>query len=173
MNKLTVQEENALAEKMETIGQFRESIMTFEDQLMNLPGSYGDPKNPGQDKKANEINPLKHTFAGGCYIRELFMPKSQLITTGIHKKEHCFFVTKGDVSVLTEEGIHRITAPYSGITQPGTKRIIYVHEDTIWTTVHRTDKDNVKDVLEEIIAKDFSDPSVCLEAVKEKLIKNK
>ena len=156
-------------EYLQRLDHFRDSIMTFEEQLVNLPGSYGDPTNPGQSEDANKINPLEHTFAGGCYIREIFMPKDQLISTGIHKKEHPFFVLKGDVSVLTENGIERIKAPYSGVTQPGTKRLIYIHEDTIWTTVHATDKDNVEDVLDDIIAKDFSDPSVSLESVKRKL----
>ena len=53
------------------------------------------------------------------------MPKGQIISTGIHKKEHPYFVLKGDISVLTDEGIKRIKAPYNGITKPGTKRLIY------------------------------------------------
>ena len=77
--------------------------MEFEEQLVSLPGSYGDPKTPGQNKVANKINPLKHTFADGLYIREIFMPKGQIISTGIHKKEHPYFVLKGDISVLTDE----------------------------------------------------------------------
>ena len=148
--------------------------MDFEEKIVNAPGSYGDPKNPGQDEIANQINPLKHTFADGLYIREIFMPKEQLFTTGIHKKEHPYFIQKGEVSVLTENGVEKIKAPFNGITQPGTKRVIYTNEDTIWITVHATNKTTVKEVLEEIVAKDFNDPEISVESMRKKLnLKNK
>jgi hypothetical protein len=76
---------------------------------------------------------------------------------------------KGDISVLTENGIERIKAPYTGITKPGTKRLIYTHEDSIWITVHATDKETVEDVLDEVLAKDFNDPDVSLENIKKQL----
>jgi hypothetical protein len=160
---------NYTLEDLDRIDDFRESILDFEKQLVSFEGSYGDPATPGQSEDANKINPLNHTFAGGCYVREISMPKGQLISTGIHKKEHPFFVLKGDVSVLTDTGLVRITAPYSGVTQPGTKRLIYIHEDTIWTTVHATDKETVEDVIPDIIAKDFSDPEVSLVKAREML----
>jgi len=156
-------------QEIEKINYFRKSIMDFEDQLVNLPGSYGDPNTPGKSKDANKINPLKHTIVGGLYIREIFMPKGQLISTGIHKKEHPYFILQGDVSVLTDEGIKRIKAPYNNITKPGTKRLIFIHEDTIWITVHATEKESVEEILEEILAKDFDDPDVSIEALQEQL----
>ena len=156
-------------EEIERINYFRKSIMDFEKQLISLSGSYGDPKTPGRSEDANKINPLKHTIIEGLYIRELFMPKGQLVSTGIHKKEHPYFVLKGDVSVLTDEGIKRIKAPYNNITKPGTKRLILVHEDTIWITVHATKKESVEEILEEIIAYDFNDPDLSIEAMQEQL----
>jgi hypothetical protein len=156
-------------EDIDRIEDFRESIIDFEKQLSGIEGSYGDADKPGQEKVANDINTLTHTFAGGCYVREINMPKGQLMTTGIHKKEHPFFVLKGDVSILTDAGIVRIVAPYSGVTKPGTKRLIYINEDTIWATVHATDKETVEEVIPDIIAKDFSDPEVSLEKAREML----
>lgn len=173
MKKSLVEKEYSL-EYLDKLDYFRKSIMDFEEQLLDLPGSYGSPEKPGQDKVANEINPLKHTFADGLYIREIFMPKGQVISTGIHKKEHPYFVLKGDLSVLTHEGVVRIKAPYSGITKPGTKRLIYMHEDTIWTTVHATEKETVEETLNEIIAKDFNDPDISIEFMRKQLkLKNK
>jgi hypothetical protein len=156
-------------QQIERIEYFRKSIILLEQQMLDMEGSYGDPSTPGQDEIANSINPLKHTFADGLYIREIFMPKGQVITTGIHKKEHPYFIMKGDISVLTENGIERIKAPYTGITKPGTKRLIYTHEDSIWITVHATDKETVEDVLDEVLAKDFNDPDVSLESIKKQL----
>ena len=64
---------------------------------------------------------------------------------------------KGDMSILTEDGISRIKAPHHGITMPGTKRIIYCHEDCIFVTVHATKLTDIARIEEEIIAKDFDD----------------
>jgi len=161
-------------EDIERINRFRELIIDFEKQLTSIPGSYGDPSKPGLNEVANTVNPLKHTFADGLYIREIFMPKGQIISTGIHKKEHPYFVLQGDISVLTDQGIQRIKAPYHGITKPGTKRLIYMHEDSIWITVHATDKETPEEVLEDVVAKDFEDPDISIESMKKQLqLKNK
>ena len=171
-NSLTKQEYSL--EDVERINKFRELIMDFEEQLVTLPGAYGNPNTPGRSEDANEINPLKHTIVGGLYIREIFMPKGQLISTGIHKKEHPYFILQGDVSVLTDQGIKRVKAPYHDITKPGTKRLIFIHEDTIWITVHATEKESVEEILEDILAKDFNDPDLNLEALQKQLqLKNK
>ena len=87
-----------------------------------------------------EINPLKHTFIGGCYIRELFMPKNQLVITKIHKQDNPFFIMKGSFSLLTEDGESHIKAPYHGLTKIGTRRVMYIHEDTVFITVHSIKK---------------------------------
>jgi len=71
---------------------------------------------------------------------------------------------KGKMSILTESGIKTIEAPYHGITKPGTKRAIYAHEDCTFITVHATDKTTPEEVEEEVIAKDFSDSDVSLDA---------
>lgn len=169
-----INKEKYTLEDIEKIKNFRSAILEFEKEIVKAPGSYGDPNNPGQDEIANTINPLKHTFSDGLYIREIFMPKGQLFTTGIHKQEHPYFIQKGKVRVLTEDGMQHITAPYNGITKPGTKRVIYTEEDTIWITVHATRRKTVKTVLKQIIAKDFNDPKISIETMKKNLqIKNK
>jgi len=160
--------------EIQKIEHFRDNIMLFEEQLLDIEGSYGDPSNPGMSEIANKINPLKHTFADGLYIREIFMPKGQIISTGIHKKKHPYFVLKGEISVLSQDGITNIKAPYHGITDPGTKRIIFIHEDSIWITVHATDKNNVEETLNDIVAKDFNDPEISIDNMKKYLkMKNK
>ena len=152
---------------IEQVNEYREKVLNFEQELLDSGLAI-------TGEEFDKVNPLKHKFADGCYIREIFMPKGQVITTGIHKKEHPYFILKGKVSVLTENGIEQFKAPHSGITQPGTKRLIYIHQDTLWTTVHATDKTNVEDVMKEIIAEDFDDPLVSIEVMHDKLkLKNK
>ena len=36
---------------------------------------------------------------------------------------------KGDISIFSEDGVKRIQAPFHGITEAGTKRVLYVHEE--------------------------------------------
>jgi len=106
---------------------------------------------------ADEIGQLTHSFADGMYIRELFVPKGFFVITKIHKLSHPCFVLRGECSVLTEEGASRRKAPYYMITPSGTKRVVYVHEDTVWVTVHRTMKTDLGMIEDEVIAKTFED----------------
>jgi hypothetical protein len=94
------------------------------------------------------------------YVREMTIPKGTIIVGKIHKHCHPSFLLKGDVSVFTEqEGAQRITAPCSMISQPGTKRVVYANEDSVWTTIHLNPSDtkNLKEIEDFTIAKDFGE----------------
>tara|TARA_R100001463_G_scaffold59617_2_gene111964 strand:- start:1389 stop:1991 length:603 start_codon:yes stop_codon:yes gene_type:complete len=142
--------------------EFREKITELEEAIISVQGTTGEVM--------HKANPVKHTFAGGCYIREIYNPAHELIVTKIHKKEHPFFLMKGEMSILTEEGIQNIKAPYQGVTKPGTKRAIYTHEECIFITVHATENTTVEDVEEEVVCTRYEDlPPGCdaLEMLKE------
>jgi hypothetical protein len=64
------------------------------------------------------------------------MPAGTLLTSKIHKTEHPFIVSKGKLNVFLNGEMQYIEAPYSGVTKPGTRRVIYILEDCIWTTFH-------------------------------------
>lgn len=137
--------------------EFREKMTELESTITEF-GMQG--------VELHEANPVKHTFAGGCYIREIYNPANHLIVTKIHKKEHPFFLMKGSMSILTEEGIQEIEAPYQGVTKPGTKRAIYTHEECIFITVHATDNTSIKEIEEEVVCAKYEDlPPEC-DAVK-------
>ena len=90
---------------------------------------------------------VSHSFADGQY---------SLVSTKIHAKNHPFFLMKGDISIFGEDGVKRIQAPFHAITEAGTKRILYVHEECIFITVHRTDCLNIDDIVNEVTVDDFS-----------------
>ena len=49
-----------------------------------------------------------------------------------------------------------------------------MHEDSVWITVHATDKSTPEEVLEDVVAKDFNDPDISIESMKKQLkLKNK
>lgn len=83
---------------------------------------------------------LVHRFTPGLYVRELTMPAGSIITSEIHRTEHPFTISKGRVSVawVDVDGTHvrEFAAPYTGVTMPGTRRVLFIHEETIWTTYH-------------------------------------
>lgn len=84
--------------------------------------------------------PLKHRFVPGMYIREIFMPKDSIITSLIHKTTHPYFILQGEVSVFSENnGVEKLKAPHVGITTPNTRRVLYIEQDCVWATVHKTD----------------------------------
>jgi|TARA_R100000789_G_C2992257_1_gene146428 hypothetical protein len=128
--------------------QFQEGIMKVEKMMIE---SNQTLKNNDLEK----VNPLKHSFADGCYIREIFNPKNIFLVTKIHKVSHPYFLLKGEMTIMSEDGEKRIKAPHYGITHAGTKRIIYTHEDCIFVTVHVTDETDIEKIEEEVIAKDF------------------
>jgi hypothetical protein len=104
--------------------------------------------------------PVTHRFTPGLYIREIFMPCAKtvgqigemLVTSKIHLKEHPFVISKGSCSVWTEDrGWVRYDAPYCGITKPLTRRVLWIHKDTIWTTFHVTNETSIEKIEREII----------------------
>lgn len=133
---------------------FRNKATEVEDTMIEGGALVGDD--------FDRLNPLTHLFTEGQYIRKIKMPAGQICTTKIHMKEHPFFVMTGYISVLTEKGIQHIKAPYQGITKPGTKRIIYVHEECIFITVHATDKTTVEEVTKDVVCSKYEDlpPSI-------------
>lgn len=80
--------------------------------------------------------PVEHHFAPGNYARECFLPAGSVVIGKVHRHAHVNIISKGKVTVATSEGLHEYEAPLTFISEPGTKRALIVHEDTVWTTVH-------------------------------------
>lgn len=108
--------------------EVRGKILDFEEQLKDIPGAFiGD----------SDLCPLKHSFADGIYVREIFIPKGVVLTGKIHKHSHPNFLMKGKVEVFTEFGGYEILeGPIAMISLAGTKRVVKSLEDTTWITVH-------------------------------------
>jgi len=156
-HSFTFDEAWEVAQEIKKKQEYRNKITDLHNQMIDIGGIEG--------KELNKINPIKHTFAGGCYIREIFNPAGLLLVTKIHKKEHPYFLMKGKMSILTEDGVKTIEAPHNGVTQPGTKRVIFTHEDCVFITVHATNKTTPEEVEEDVIAKDFNDKEISLNEI--------
>lgn len=127
----------------------RNAITEIEKVVRTIPGAtVGD----------SDLCPLRHSFAEGMYMREIFIPKGTIVVGKIHKHSHPNFLMVGDVSVFTdEEGPMRIKAPYAMISPAGIKRVVYANEDSIWVTVHATNETDLEKIEAEVIAKTYEE----------------
>lgn len=95
--------------------------------------------------------PLKHTFGDGIYVRDLTIPKDTLVVGKIHRKRTLNVLLKGEITVLTEEGVRRLKAPLYFISPAGSKKIGYTHEETVWLNVHPTEETDLDKIEAEVI----------------------
>ena len=138
---------------------FRNKIKEVEQEMLDNPTSM-------TGEELSNTNPVKHSFAEGCYIREIYNPANEIIITAIHAQSHPFFLLKGEMSILTHNGIEHIEAPHYGITEPGIKRIIYTHTPCNFVTVHATELTDPEEIVEAVTAKTFDDPRITKEDMK-------
>lgn len=96
--------------------------------------------------------PVVHYFSPGVYAREVTIPAGSVVTGKIHKQTHLVIISKGDCTVLTAEGLKRIQAPCTLVAPPGTKRCVWTHAETVWTTIHGTYETDVDSIEAEFIA---------------------
>lgn len=127
----------------------RERIMQLEEAIKSLPQSVGmDEYNEGR---------IKHHFAGDIYGRELFIPKGSILVSKIHKSHTLNTLSQGVIAIICPvRGYTVYEAPFSFVSEPFTKRVGIAIEDCVWITSHKTDKTDLKEIENEIIAEDFS-----------------
>jgi hypothetical protein len=83
--------------------------------------------------------------------RVIHIPAGVACTGHIHKYPQ-INISVGDISVTTETGVQRFTG-FNIIESPaGTKRALYAHADTIWTTIHGSTATDVETLEAEVIA---------------------
>lgn len=84
--------------------------------------------------------PVRHHFSPGVYAREITIPAGTILTGRIHKHEQLNILSGGEISVLTDDGMKRVSAPFTVVSPPGTKRIAFAHTECTWTTILATEE---------------------------------
>lgn len=102
--------------------------------------------------------PVQHEFLDGIYMRTVYMKAGIIVVGKIHKQEHVAIISKGKATVVTEYGVVEMQAPFMFKSPPGVRRALLIHEDMVWTTVHRSEHTDLEQLEEQLIAKDFNDP---------------
>lgn len=95
--------------------------------------------------------PTMHDFAPGLYIRTIEIPAGTVLTGHAHKTEHLFIVSKGDLTIATEDGMRRVQAPFQMVCRPGLKRAGYAHTDVVCTNVHITPETDLAQLEAQLI----------------------
>lgn len=92
-------------------------------------------------------------FSEGVYARELHIPAGTVVVGKIHKHTNFNVLSKGSLSILQDDGsLREVTAPFTVVSPPGTRRVAYAHDDCVWTTVHGTDLRDVAEIEAKFIA---------------------
>ena len=124
----------------------RKEIETFEKAL--IAAADGDLiEGDGKDIVHSQKFPMKHTFADGVYIREMFMKKDSAVIGAIHKHLHVWFLLTGHLVIAKEESKEEYLAPCYVLAEPGSKRVIYAVEDSVFVNIHKNPT-NTQDILE-------------------------
>jgi len=136
----------------------RKDIQLLQDLLIeNADGENieGNGKNVIHSKNF----PLKHTFADGIYIRQMDMKADSVVVGAIHNHLHVWFLLTGRLAVITEDTTEEFISPCYVLATPGSKRVIYAVEDSIFVNVHKN-PNNIKDIKkleDEIVSLTFED----------------
>tara|TARA_Y100001963_G_C6769733_1_gene444228 strand:+ start:1663 stop:2127 length:465 start_codon:yes stop_codon:yes gene_type:complete len=136
----------------------RKEIQSLQELLINNADGEnieGDGKNIVHSKNF----PLKHTFADGIYIRQMDMKADSMVIGAIHNHLHAWFLLTGHLAVVTEDSIEEFIAPCYVLAEPGSKRVIYAIEESIFVNVHKN-PDNIKDIKkleQEIVSLTFKE----------------
>jgi hypothetical protein len=94
--------------------------------------------------------PTRHYFAPGLYAREMFIPAGTVLTGAVHKTEH-LVQFDGDITVLADGGMQRLTGRHTFVSKPGVKRVGYAHADTWCTGFFVTDKTDVEELEDDLV----------------------
>ena len=126
---------------------FEESVVRLENDLKSMAD--GDSIIAGTDEDPivtdSEKVPIRSFFMDGVYVREMTMYQGTAVIGAIHKHLHMCFLLEGHLSVASSSGVRDYVAPCYIIAEPGEKRVLYAHEDSLWYNTHKN-PDNIEDV---------------------------
>ena len=87
------------------------------------------------------------------------MCKDTFVVGAIHKHLHVWFLLTGNISVVTEDKTEDYIAPCYVVAEPGTKRVIYANENSLFVNIHKNPS-NTQDIdvlTKEIVADTYEE----------------
>jgi hypothetical protein len=118
---------------------YKDKVEELQEQLLRGELTNSDAviemNNGGKDILYPSGSKYNHYFSSGLYVREMFISAGYFGFTGIHKLANPLFLMKGVVWCTSEDGVQELVAPTFVLTEPGTKRVCWVAEDSVVVNV--------------------------------------
>ncbi|MAN60801.1 MAG: hypothetical protein CMI60_02530 [Parvibaculum sp.] len=136
----------------------REEIKSLQELLINNADGV-NIEGDGNKIVHSDNFPLKHTFADGIYVRQMDMKAGSIVVGAIHNHLHVWFLLTGHLAVATEDSIEEFVAPCYVLATPGSKRVIYAMEESIFVNIHKnpSNTENIDNLEKEIVSKTFEE----------------
>lgn len=112
-------------------------------------------RNGHAQDESNVTHTFTHDAEGkiNCYRRGFLMQAGDVVVSKKHRLENFYFILTGSGWVWTEEaGWKPFRAPASGMTNPGTVRVLLIDTNSVWATCHPTDTSDLVAIEESVIA---------------------
>ena len=134
----------------------REQIQSLQELLINNADGKNIEGN-GKEIIHSDNFPLKHTFADGIYVRQMDMNANSMVVGAIHNHLHVWFLLTGHLAGVTEDTTEEFIAPCYVLATPGSKRVIYAIEDSIFVNIHKNPNNikNIKKLEDDIVSLTF------------------
>lgn len=121
------------------IQNFRQALAHLEDEMKKQP----------QAKVK-----IKHIHGDGWVARQMSAPAGAIIMGARHKFDNTSLLSKGKIIIIGEDGANEFTAPATVIAKAGTKRLGFVQQDVVWTSIVYTDERDPKKIMQLFIESD-------------------
>ena len=129
------------------------SVQAIQDYMVennHVDGIFGDGKSIANSPDVA----IKHSFADQVYIRQMNLKKDYVIVGAIHNHLHAWFLLSGKVIINNNGEKIEHVAPCYTVSKPGSKRLIYAVEDSVFVNSHKNPSNtkNIEELEKEIVS---------------------
>tara|TARA_B100000902_G_scaffold319136_1_gene311293 strand:- start:554 stop:1042 length:489 start_codon:yes stop_codon:yes gene_type:complete len=123
--------------------KFENKISTLTKQVLAQESNNIISHNKGKlIRQKASWGELKHNFVPGIYLRQMILNPGSIIISGIHKRDHVWFLLEGDITIVNKDGEENYIAPYVGFSKSGIQRVIRSNEYSIFQNVFPNPSDS-------------------------------
>lgn len=105
---------------------------------------------------------LRHIFGPGTYAREMFAPAGTIVVGRIHKEACINVCSAGSAVVRVDDKVFFVQAPATFVSAPGSRKLVYVIDDLVWTNLHNTDTQEIERIEERLYVNHQKEKPLCL-----------
>ena len=96
---------------------------------------------------------VDNVIADGVLARTVLMPKGDIVIGEKHKEETINILVRGELKVWVNGEVKHIKAPYMVKSKANTRKVFYIIEEAVWTTVHKVTSTNLDEIEDEVVIK--------------------